>query len=751
MAPPRKITPPTPPEPQPGVPRLLSRRTAVLLGLFIVLGFGLLIGRLYWLQITMGDEYQAEAAAQQTLDATLPAQRGNIYDATGNVLARSVTVWDITADPTVCDPEGIAEASEGLAETLNLDADEVYEKLSDTSTRYKVLAKSVDKPTADAVKAFVNDFDKDLAVITTQTSVRQYPCGAFLASVLGFCNADGDGFYGLEKYYDETLAGVDGRTVTVRNRWGYEVDNDQATTYPAEDGKSLVLTVDINIQSILERYLSEAIDTYDVQERGVAIAIDVNTGAVLGMASKPDFDPNDPYTIYDEDLAATLDGLSGDEFTTAQGAARERQWKNKAITELYEPGSVFKLVTAAAALDAGVIVPNSSFNCPGSYAVADRTYTCYNHKAHGIQAVGQAVNNSCNIAFIQIAQRLGAEDFYEYYNGFGFREKTGIDLPGEESGISHTLSSLGPVQLASSSFGQTHKVTPIQMITAVCAVVNGGYLVQPHLVSSILDSNGNLVEEIDPEPKRQVVSEEVSSQVVSMMEGVVDGGSGRNAYVAGYRIGGKSGTSEKLDVDANEDGSYNVSYSFVGVMPVDDPQIAVLVMLDDVRSDTFETSGTISAPLVGNMLSEIGPYMGFEKDASNLSSTVTVPNLVLGNSSSEWILAQSTLNSKGLDHELVDGIGQVIHQSPAAGTKVPLGSTVYLYTQSTEDQTAAVPDVVGRQGEFASQMLKAAGFNVSVSGPENGLVTAQSVEKDSQQPLGTVITITTTDSGAGEE
>ena len=361
------------------------------------------------------------------------------------------------------------------------------------------------------------------------------------------------------------------------------------------------------------------------------------------------------------------------------------------------------------------------------------------------------MNNSCNIAFIQIAQRLGAEDFYEYYNGFGFREKTGIDLPGEESGISHTLSSLGPVQLASSSFGQTHKVTPIQMITAVCAVVNGGYLVQPHLVSSILDSNGNLVEEIDPEPKRQVVSEEVSSQVVSMMEGVVDGGSGRNAYVAGYRIGGKSGTSEKLDVDANEDGSYNVSYSFVGVMPVDDPQIAVLVMLDDVRSDTFETSGTISAPLVGNMLSEIGPYMGFEKDTSNLSSTVTVPNLVLGNSSSEWILAQSTLNSKGLDHELVDGIGQVIHQSPAAGTKVPLGSTVYLYTQSTEDQTAAVPDVVGRQGEFASQMLKAAGFNVSVSGPENGLVTAQSVEKDSQQPLGTVITITTTDSGAGEE
>ena len=576
----------------------------------------------------------------------------------------------------------------------------------------------------------------------TQTSQRQYPYGAFLASVLGFCNADGEGFYGLERYYQDTLAGTDGRTVTLRNRWGYEVSNDSATTYPAEDGYSLVLTVDANIQSILERYLEQAITTFDVRERATAIAMDVNTGAVLGMASKPDFDPNDPYKIYDETLAATLDGLDGEEYTKAQGAARERQWKNKAITEIYEPGSVFKLITASAALDAGVIAPNSTFNCGGEFKVNDRTYTCALHKAHGTQTVGVAMNNSCNIAYVQIGQRLGAERFYDYYNGFGLCEITGIDLPGEQNGISHTLQALGPVELASSSFGQTNKITAIQMITAAAAAVNGGYLVQPHIVGSILDSQGNLVEEIAPQPKRQVVSEGVSASVRTMMEQIVDGGTGRRAYVAGYRIGGKSGTSEKIDQGKLTEDSYPVVFSFVGVVPINDPQVIVMIILDDARSTEYTLSGQISAPLMGSILSEIAPYMGLEKSGDAPTGLVTVPD-VTKEGSSEWILAQVDLNAKGLGHQLMDGIGKVVHQSPAAGTKVPAGSTIYLYTQSSEDQQTQVPGVIGRQAEFAAQMLRAAGLNVAVDGPEDGTVTAQDVAEGAQAAYGTVVTLTT--------
>lgn len=736
-----------------------------MLGGAFVLGASILIGRLYWLQITKYDEYSVKAANQQLKDVSVTATRGEIYDANGKVLAKSSIVWTIAADPSQITPlkaaEGdtrtpeerrtarVQQVSKDIADLLSLEYDTVYNMLIDATSQYKVLAKQVDKPIADAVKEYANE--NSLPITISQDTKREYPFGAFAASVLGFMHADGYGFYGLESYYEDVLAGTPGRLVSIKNALGNEIANDDRIEYPAENGKSLVLTLDANVQAIAEKYLENSVTVNNVTNRGVVIIMDVNTGAILAMATKPDFDPNEPMVIYDSALAATLDGLDGEEYTQAQGAARQTQWKNKAITELYVPGSVFKLVTTSAAIDSGLSTPSTEYNCPGSYTVAGQTtYTCAEHAAHGWQNMSQVLQNSCNIATIQEAQKMGVDIFSDYYNAFGFTAATGIDLPAEQApypNVSyHTADTMSAVDLASTSFGQAQKVTPIQMITAVAAVVNGGYLVQPHIVSQIVDSDGNVVEEINPSPKRQVISEEVSAQLCSMMEDVVaqgrDGAAGRNAYVAGYRIGGKSGTSEKLDLGEREGGGYEKVSSFVGVLPIDDPQIAILAFLDEPHAET-EYGSMLSAPLVGNIISEVAPYLGIEQDESLLpTGNVTVPNLI-GNTYSQWDLAQVELNKKGLAHRKVGSGNTVVAQYPMAGQKVPGGTTVYLYTDTTEYTMVTAPDVTGKSGALASQMLSGAGLNVQFNGPEDGIVTEQSVPVGTETPMGTIVTVTT--------
>lgn len=770
-------------EPSNGVNRSLKVRSYVLLGLFLVVGCGVLIWRLYTWQIVRHDEMLNAAASQQMKDMTITPQRGQIYDATGKVLAKSSIVWTITADPSQIKAPSLTEeeldamggtetdeskaqrradriqtVSQDLAEILSMDAQEIYDKLIDSSKQYVLLAKQVDKPVADEISQYASD--NKLSLIVSQDTKREYPFGAFAASVLGFMHADGYGFYGLEQYYEDVLAGTPGRLVSQRTPTGGEVANDDRVLYEAKDGDNLILTLDAEIQAIAEKYLENSVKVNNVSERGVVIVMDVNTGAILAMATKPDFDPNDPMTIYDPERAALLEGLEGEEYTKVQGEERQRQWKNKTITDLYTPGSVFKLITTSALLDSGAGTVNSSFNCvAGGYTVLPGTkpYQCADNGygvlgVHGWQTPADVLANSCNQATIQEALLMGKEVFSDYYTAFGFTETTGIDLPAEQypyEGVSYyPEEDMTLIDLASTSFGQAQKVTPIQMATAVCAVVNGGYLVQPHIVSKIVDNDGNVVEEFEPTAKRQVISEETSAALRQMMEAVVgggaDGAAGRNAYVAGYHIGGKSGTSEKLDrPKADDPTSYEKVSSFVGVVPIDDPEILVLAFVDEPHAET-EFGSMLSAPLVGNIISEVAPYLGIETDPSLLpTGNVTVPNLVNPSNPSyqQWDMAQVELNKKGFAHRRV-GTGElVLAQSPAAGEKVPAGSTVYLFTDSADIPTVTVPGVVGKSAALARQILSAAGLNASLSA-EEGTVTAQSVAENTGAKMGSVIELT---------
>ena len=599
---------------------------------------------------------------------------------------------------------------------------------------------------------------------------RDYPYGRFAAAVLGFCNADGQGVYGLENSYESTLAGVNGRTITLRNAYGNAIADENATTYAAKDGSNLVLSLDVNIQEVVERYLNEAVAANTVENRGCAIVMNVKTGAILAMASKPDFDPNDPlnftaneaylnelvhaepelYGIYKKDADGNyITDEQGnkilDEEADYSGYYRDILWKNKTITELYYPGSVFKVITSAMGIDSGVATMNTTFTCSGAYGVAKETYHCAGRKAHGLLNMAEALRKSCNIYYIQLGQRVGSQQFYNYFDAFGFTARTGVDLPSETNFMQYyRADQLGEVQLASSSFGQAMAITPLQMCTAIAATVNGGYLVTPHVVDKITDANGNVIQEIGANVRRQVISQSASEVIRQMMEYEVGNGTGggKNAYVSGYRIGGKSGTSEQLNMHRRADGDYKQVASFVAVLPANDPEILVYVMLDDPNNARTDYSSILAAPVAGNIISEVAPYLGIATDGEDRSGTiVTVPNLV----GTEWSNAQVQLNIQGLKHQLQESqssqsAAPVTYQYPHAGSKVPYGTTIYLYTDTYEGSRTEVPDVTGKSPDFARQMLSAAGLNCVVEG--SGTVQAQSAEPGSSVQRGTIITLT---------
>ena len=609
-----------------------------------------------------------------------------------------------------------------------------------------------------------------ISVSSEKSFQRNYPYGAFAAAVLGFTDADGVGTYGLEKSYQSTLAGVDGRTITQRNAVGNAIADANATTFAAKDGSNLVLSLDVNVQEIAERYLNEAIAANTVENRGCAIVMNVRTGAILAMASKPDFDPNDPlnytaneaylnelvhaepelYGVYKKDADGNyITDEQGnkilDEEADYSGYYRDILWKNKAITELYYPGSVFKVITSAMGIDSGVATMNTTFTCSGAYGVAKETYHCAGRKAHGLLNMAEALRKSCNIYYIQLGQRVGSQQFYNYFDAFGFTARTGVDLPSETNFMQYyRADQLGEVQLASSSFGQAMAITPLQMCTAIAATVNGGYLVTPHVVDKITDANGNVIQEIGANVRRQVISQSASEVIREMMEYEVGNGTGggKNAYVSGYRIGGKSGTSEQLNMHRRADGDYKKVASFVAVLPANDPEILVYVMLDDPNNARTDYSSILAAPVAGNIISEVAPYLGIATDGEDRSGTiVTVPNLV----GTEWSNAQVSLNIQGLKHQLQESqssqsAAPVTYQYPHAGAKVPYGTTIYLYTDTYEGSRTEVPDVTGKSPDFARQMLSAAGLNCVVEG--SGTVQAQSDEPGSSVQRGTIITLT---------
>ena len=802
---------------------------------FILACYGVLVYQLYVWQVRDAESYRAEAVTQQLKDTTLPAVRGSIYSANGKLLAKSSTVWNIVADPSSILESGATEdqirtAAEHIAELLGdgTTADTVYKALTasnkDTGEpyQYRVVKKGVEKPVADAILAYADSYRlKDGAAVDTslqteekedkkdgeaktskatrilyltseQAASRTYPYGEFLASVLGFCNEDGSGAYGLEKYYDETLAGTPGRSVAETDAYGDPLASGQADVHEAIDGRNLNLTINDYVQTVVEEYLTEAMSTFTVHGRGSAIVMNVKTGAILAMASLEQFDPNDPKTITDpkmnEILAKTeidaedidwlesrlgeravkdiiADGIISHEKTTnekgeevsseatqLQGMMREAQWKNKNITELYMPGSVFKLITASAGLDSGVMSAEQTFYCNGSLTVNEgselweHTYRCANGEVHGLLDMAGALNHSCNLWFIQAAETLKPQIFYDYIQAFGFTQPTGIDLPNETRWTSvYNAEQMAEVDtnLYTAAFGQNESITPMQMATAVAAIANGGYLVTPYVVDSISDKDGNIISQTETNIRRQVISEEVSRQLLAMMENNVHGAgdyhSCANAYVAGYRIGGKSGTAERTDRHLRGDGDYYKMMSFAAVLPIDDPEIEVFVLLDDPRW-VKDYASQVVAPVVGNIISEIAPYLGIEQDADyNPTGTVTVQTCL----DYTWTNAQVTLNRLGLKHKLIGpSSGNIVYQYPVGGSVVPAGSTIYLYTATDQNSMTTTPDVVGKTGTFAEQMLKAANLNVQFAGDSSGKVVAQDVEAGNSAAYGTIITLT---------
>ena len=607
------------PEPLRTLPEQAFRARARLVALLLCgICFAGLIARLYWLQLAAGDWYTRRALGQQLRDTVVPADRGRIYSADGVLLAANSSCWTLRASPREMPADKLELAAHGLAQILELDEASLLEKFRDRASNDCLLRYRVERSMADAVRDFCEE-NSITGIRINQDSKRWYPQGEFLASVLGFTNVDNAGVSGLELEYNEQLTGQNGVVLTAVNAWGYTLEQSYETEQFPVEGSSLWLTIDANIQHYLENALNYAVQEHHVAARAVGIVLDVNTGAVLAMSTTPAYDPNQPRILYDEAARAAVDALSGEQRAAALQLAQQTQWRNKAVSDLYEPGSVFKLITCAAALDAGAITRNSSFYCGESISVAGTRFHCANHKHHGTQTVTQALENSCNQSFIQIGARLGKEAFCDYFAAFGLREPTGIDLPAEpKKSLYYTADRMGPVELASCAFGQSSKISYLEMAAAVCAVVNGGKLMQPYLVSDILAPDGTVLEHRDPVCKQQVIQPETSAVMREMMEAVVLYGGGRNAQISGYRVGGKSGTSQKLD---STDEKARIA-SFVAAAPIDDPQFLCLVCLDEPHSWTT-AGGSLSAPVCAEVLEQTLVYKGVPRAAADVPAEQT--------------------------------------------------------------------------------------------------------------------------------
>lgn len=701
-------------------------------------------------------EMSAMANDQQQSSFTIKAKRGTIYDRNNKVLAQSTTVWDIIISPgdiEEYEPQNREFICKGLSEILDVKYETLLKACEDTESRYYVAKKRVDRDTVEKINKFIlkNDL-KNVSVYSVENSERSYPNGTLAASVLGFINENEEG-YGLEAYYNSYLKGVDGRVVSTTDADGDVMPYDYSSRFAAKDGNSLVLTIDETLQYYLEKNLEITVSQHKLANRSTGIIMNAKTGAIVAMATAPGFDPNDPSYIYFENDRLTLAQMSADkkteeEILKAKQDIWGKQWQNKAVSELYIPGSVFKMFTCASALEEEVVSLDSTFECSGIADVAGTKIRCWNIGGHGVSTLTEAMIRSCNPAFIKIGQLLGVEKFSRYFEAFGFTEKTGIDLPGEADSLYVKESDMGIVELSSSAFGQTTKVTPIQMVTAAAAVVNGGKLVTPYVVDKIIDGEGNVVKSAQTVVKRQVISEETSATMRQILEDVVTANGGGNAYMSGYRIGGKSGTSEKID-DYNSGKTPELRYvaTFCAIVPIDDPEYVMLVVCDEPTSGYIYGSA-IAAPVVSAVFKEGLEYMGIypQYTADELAQQdVTVPWVGGYNS----IRAEAQLTAAGLKAEYIgstDGT-EVTGQVPSAGTVMPSGSTVMLYMGDiplSDYRMSTVPNVIGMTVEEANKALSNAGLNISISGAATGSeakAVSQSVNSGLSVYRGTVIEV----------
>ena len=781
--------------------QIIRTRTVLVMALLGVVTFGALFLKLFDLQIRQHDELQEKAVAQQTRSTVITASRGTIYDRNGHPLAVSATAENVFVDPKglqqyleeqaeqgnteVRDAEYIAR---GLSRILEVDEETILEKMEKTSSAYEIVKKRVDQEVADEVRKFINgEIDDEGNQLTTVNddgetvlisdpdkspvrvhgvymepdSKRYYPNGTLAANVLGFVNNDNVGGVGLEAKYDSVLQGTAGLTITARDNNGNDMLYQYEQYYDAENGNSLVLTLDRGVQAALEKGLSSMITKFDAAKGGTGIIMDVNSGAILAMASYPTYDPNSYGTLYDEKLQSQLDSQLAElaqnradyeteedyqaAVSAAQSSVLSSQWRNKCIDSTYEPGSTFKPITLATALEEGVVDMNTTFNCTGSITVQGwgRPINCSKRAGHGLQTLKVATGNSCNPAFVTMGLKIGTETYYKYLKSFGLMEKTGVDMIGEVAGIFADEESFNSnvVSLASYAFGQTFNVTPLELIRAQAATINGGYLYTPYVVEQVLDDSGAVVEQHESVPVRQVISEETSAKVRECLEWVVSDGGGRNGQVAGYRIGGKTGTADKT-------GTNDVVVSFMCFAPADDPQIIMLLTMDTPSRTTGTAvfGGTMVAPTASSIMSEVLPYLGIEPEytAEELAGAdTTVPNVV-GMTLED---AKTRLSNAGFACTTVGDGATVTDQTPAGGAIVPNNASIILYLGAEKPDTpCTVPNVVGKSASEANKALTNAGLIMRASGAttsSSGNVHAitQDVSAGTQVPAGTVVTV----------
>ena len=745
------------------------RRLLVTMAVLGLLAFLPVFWRLYHLMIRQYDYYAGLALRNQTRTTTVTAHRGDICDRNMNLLAVSVNVENVYLDPQELrqSKADIEEISQVLGALLDKDPDWIGEQARDLKKRYKQVGSRVDRQTGDAIRAYINEHHIH-GIHLEPNSQRIYPYGALAAQVIGFTNASNDGCEGVEAAYDAFLSGKSGRVITTKGNNEMDMPFSHEDFIIPEDACDVVLTLDTTVQTCLEKQMELAIERYDVRNGAFGIVMDVNTGEVLAMATLDGYDPNaylevdDPnveelrlaYLRHPEGSEAYIAGKTA--YQEALTAAQLKQWRNRCISDGYEPGSTFKVLTMAAALDCGAITLDTAFHCGGAEQIPGRAQRlhCWRHQGHGAQKTPQALQNSCNLAFAHIALKLGGEKFYEYVKNFGVLEKTGIDLAGESKGIFFDKALVtdtdkwGTASLTSGSFGQTFKLTPLQLVRAISCVVNGGTLVEPYLVSQVLDKDGNIVLEQTPTPVRQVISEETSKTMCTLMESVVTEGTAKNASVAGFSIGGKTGTSEKIDVfDENGNRVLDKIVSFVGVAPMDDPQYIVLVALDTPSRQTgiYISGGVMAAPTVGAVMADILPYLEVARcDASG--QMISVENLEDLTSKE----AQNRLQAVGLTGKCIGDGELVTGQIPAAGTSIPYGSEVLLYLGEEITQTpVTVPNFLGMTRQQASDAAGKLGLYIRITGntglETNITVTAQSIKENAQVPPGTTIQLEFTD------
>lgn len=686
--------------------RVIKTRILVALGFFIVV-MAVLSGRLFYLQIIKGPEYKQMAVQQQTKDSVVYSKRGTIYDRNGKALAVSVTAENVVANPAVINKKDKgAEVAQKLSEILEMDYDEVFKKVTKEKTNYQQIKLRVDKETADKVR------EAELLGISLELdSKREYTYDSLASFVIGFTGRDNQGLQGLEMIYDKELKGVPGRIEAAKNAVGNDMPYQYEKYIDPVDGQNLVLTIDETIQHFAEKYINEAQELYHLQQGARCIVMNPQNGEILAMAQTDNYNLNDPFTLIDEEKQKEIDALPEEERAEAKSKALNEMWRNKIVTDTYEPGSVFKMITTSMALEEGLTTIDDTFTCTGSKQYGPDNIKCWRYyNPHGTQNLIKGLQNSCNPVFMELGERLGPERFFKYYKAFGFTEPTGFEIPGEAVGAWHT--EYKPVDLAVSSFGQSQTVTPLQMIAAASAVVNGGKLIKPHLVKQFTNSEGNVVKSVEPEVVRQVISEDTSAIMRMGLEAVVNGGTGSNAYIKGYRVGGKTGTSEKLPR-----GSGKKIASFMGFAPMDDPQVAVLVMLDEPVSDEKQTGqgGQIAAPTAGKILNDTLAYLNIQPQFSQeelMNMDVVVPD-VSGMPQGD---AVARLKDLQLNTKVVGSGDAVISQVPKGSATITAGSTVILYTEEQTKAKITVPKVTGLTAKEANDALVRSGLNFKISG-----------------------------------